>query len=119
MLRILYGGLLSIALIANAAAQKRVETGVSKIECVAPGMTTIVEINYGTSLVRTWTKLDTVTNGPLTSSAKIARDKITWRIVKSVGSTSSHTIYTLDRKNRSLNIANYNGRHLEAPCTAS
>ena len=125
MMRIFYGALISIALAANASAQTSksknapAQTGKSKIECAAPGMTTIAEIDYGTKLVRTWTIFDTSTNGPVTSSAKISRDKITWLVVKSVGSKSSRTTYTLDRKNRSLSVVNDNGRHLDTPCTAS
>ena len=126
MTRIFYGALISIALVANASAQTSksknapAQTGKSKIECGAPGGTTIVEIDYGTKLVRTWTKSDTSTNVPFgTSSAKIARDKITWLVVKSVGSASSRTTYTLDRKNRTLSVVTDKGQRLETPCTAS
>ena len=116
MMRIFYSALISIALLADASAQ----TGKSKIECTAPGVTTIVEIDYDSKLVRTWTKFDNSTTGPARrSSAKITRDKITWLIVNSVGSTSHRTTYTVDRKARTLSIVPDRGRRLDSPCTAS
>lgn len=110
-MRILYGALISIALLANASAQ----TGKSKIECTASGTTTIAEIDFDSRLVRAREN-----NGPFRrSSAKITKDKISWHVTKSVGSASSRTVYTLDRKNRTLSVAPDNGKGWDAPCTAS
>ena len=121
-MRVVYGGLLSIALIANASAQ----TGISKIECAAAGVTTIVEINYGTRLVRTWTKLDTVINGPVgPSSANITRQKISWAVVRTIGSARNRTTYALDRKKKTLSVVSdggpreNRGQHLNTPCVPS
>lgn len=119
MMRIVYSALISIALAANASAQTGkpknapAQTGKSKTECTAQGITTFVEIDYDAKIVRTWDN-----NAPARrSSAKIGRDKITWLIVNSVGSTSSRTTYTLDRKNRSLSVVSDRGRRFDAPCT--
>lgn len=131
MTRIFTCALISIALLANASAQTSKsrtskskdappQTGKSKIECTASGVTTVVEIDYGTKLVRTWNKLDNGADGPARrSSANIGRDKITWLIVKSVGSASSRTRYALDTKTRTLSVAPDSGRHFEAPCAAT
>lgn len=111
MMRILYSALIGIALLANASAQ----TGKSKIECAGSGITTIVEIDFDSRLVRVREN-----NGPSRrSSAKITKDKITWLVVKSVGSASSRTVYTLDRKSRTLSVVPGNGKRLDSPCTDS
>lgn len=120
-MKILCSALISLALLANASAQTRKPkaspppTGKSKIECTASGITTSVEIDYGTKLI-----LVRENNGPARrSSAKIAKDKISWLVVNSVGSASSRTQYTLDTKTRTLSIAPDRGRRLDSACTAS
>jgi hypothetical protein len=115
MVRILFGALFSVAFLATAAAQ----TGVSNIECVAAqtGVTTVLEINFKTRLVRTWTKFDNHTDGPFgPSSATISAKKITWQIIKSVGSALSSTTYTLDLKKRTLSVV---PGAVNTPCIAT
>jgi hypothetical protein len=106
MVRILLRAIVSGAFLGNASAA---ETGVSKIECAAAqgGVTTLLEINFKTRLVRTWTKFDTHTDGPLgPSSAFISpkKEKVTWKIIRTVGSKQSRTTYTLDLKKRTLSV---------------
>ena len=116
MLRILFGALSSVALLANASA---VETGVSKIQCVAAqgGVTTILEINFKTRLVRFWTKFDTHTDGPFGPvSASIGLKKVTWKMIKTVGSVQSRMTYTLDLKKRTLSVI---PGAVNSPCIAT
>ena len=113
----------SAAMLLNASAQTRV----SKIECVAPqaGVTIVLEINFKTKLVRTWTKSDTHTDGPIgPSSASITRQKIVWKIIRTVGSAMSRTTYTLDLKKRTLTVVDSGPGadkllHTNVPCTAT
>ena len=116
MWSILFGALSSVAFLANASAA---ETGVSKIECVDArgGVTTILEINFKTRLVRFWTKFDNHTDGPFgPSSASISPKKVTWKMIKTVGSVQSRTTYTLDLKKRTLSVI---PGAVNSPCRAT